>query len=148
MPQSREVWISHEASISIWEEDGVGGYLTPALRDECYAQDVSFGEVVEIRREGQPGATVKDVLVTPDGFEISIKAFYDRKSEQLAPFRANLFKKYRIRIHNVNETYSGVAPYENDDHVFRDAGIAGWSITFQDNDVEVIQLSFQAERME
>lgn len=143
----REPWSAHEIDIALFEENGDGTYNPTPTRVCLLAQGGSFREAIATEQNGQPGAAVKDIDTFPDGFEISVNEFYQRKAEQLTPFKDKT-KRFRIAIAAVNGCYSGVAPYENDTHVFRDAACTDWRVTWEENGILAIQLAFKAERME
>jgi len=143
----REVWVAPEVDVAIYQEDGSGGYNATPVRICRFAQDVSFSEEIEVKQEGQPGAVVKDIETYPNGFDISIGEFYQRKSEQLTPFKDKT-KRFRIALLAVNDLYGGTAPYEQDSHIFRDAACTSWKVNFQDNQIVGLTLAFKAERME
>ncbi|MCW8133121.1 MAG: hypothetical protein KIS92_22440 [Planctomycetota bacterium] len=145
----REVWIAEEAYITIHEEDGSGGYIEPAVLKDKFLQDASCHELIEVKREGQPGASAKDVDTFTEGFEVRIRELYFRKREQVTPF-SDRTKRYRIEVKMENERYSGAEEdgEENDVHVFRDAAVTEWGFEWSDNEVVAYRLGFAAERME
>ena len=145
----REVWIAQEAMISIWEEDGSGGYddASGAVFEDKFVQDVSCREVLDVQSDGQPGAAVKDIDTFPGGYELRIGEFYFKKGTQINPF-TDRTKRFRIVVSFVNPQYSGIEPEENDPHILRDAAKTEWEISWQDNQVVSYRASFKAERME
>ena len=147
MAQKREVWILHECEVSIWQEDGIGGYISPAVREARFSQDVSIRALFEQIKEGQPGAAVKDVTTIPDGFEARIGEFFERKAEQVTPFDDRT-KRFRVLFDFVNPAYNGTPPLEQDQLVLRDAAVVDWEVTGSDNDVLTARLGFVAERRE
>jgi hypothetical protein len=147
MAQRREVWNANECTVSIFLEDGFGGFISPSTFPDCYVQDVSAKAVIETSSTGQPGASVKDVDIIPDGYEIRIGSFFFRKSVQLIPFDVRT-NRFRILLDFVNPNYTGIAPLEQDPVAFRDAACTDWEITYQDNDTVVMRLAFKAERRE
>lgn len=143
----REVWISHERWISITEEDGSGGYL-PATELTCdFAQNVTHAANYERIEDRQPGKATPDFDRQPAGYTIRIGNFYSKKADDFSPFDVN-GKKFRIQIAYINPRYSGIAPEENDYHVFRDCVCLVNEVSSADDQLATSQLEFVGERME
>jgi hypothetical protein len=143
----REVWVgaAQEGTVSIGIEDGSGSYTDLA---ECeYAQDLKISQLQEERTSQQPGKATPDFDWFPMGYEISIGEFFLRKATQVTPYLTRT-SRFRVALVLVNPIYTGVAPFENDSLVFRDAVVRVESIDVPDNDFAKVSLRFKAERME
>jgi len=135
----REVWSSLECIVSIWDEPPGGS----AIHVANFAQDVRCTQNVSFSKRYQPGKAGPDQLAAPDGYRVEIGAYYIRKAEQVAPLD-NPTKRFRVVFQFVNPRYSGVSPEENDTHTLGNAA-AQWSLAYQDNDLAVYSVVFEAE---
>lgn len=143
----REVWISHEAIINVWELDASGNVVTPALRTETYVQNVSCRPVRFVSTNRQPGVAFEESVSRVIGHEIRIGKLHSKKSAEITPFESNNGKKYRVLLELINPRYTGVAPLENDSHDYRGCEVTdGPGIKFDDDGVVETDIVFKAER--
>ena len=143
----REVWVgaAQEGTVSIGIEDGSGNYTDLA---ECeFAQDLKISQLQDEKVSYQPGKATPDFDWFPGGYDISIGEFFLRKATQITPYLVRT-SRFRVALVLVNPIYTGVAPYENDSLVFRDAIVRVESVDVPDNDLAKVSLRFKAERME
>lgn len=139
------MWFHQECKLQIGTEDGSGGY-TPFTAFE-FAQGI---EVRQLRREQtdmQPGKASPDYGTIPMGWQIDIGCLYARQAEDFIPF-TDRTKRFRVALNFTNPAYSGIAPFENDPHAFRDASASVEAIELVDNAETTARVMFRAERME
>ncbi len=144
---SREVWISHECTMSVYEEDASGNIVEPALYEELFAQDLSAKPVRVNITQRQPGVAFEETKSFVIGHEVRIGALFWKKASQVTPFLDGT-KKFRVLMDLVNPHYSGIAPEENDPFDYRGCTpIEGPDWKSRDNEVLTTELVFRAERL-
>lgn len=144
---SREVWISHEATMSVFEQDASGNPITPAIYEEIFVQDASAKPIRTNITQRQPGVAFEESESFVIGHEIRIGALFWRKAKQVTPFLDGS-KKFRILLELVNPQYDGVAPEENDTFDYRGCSpIEGPDWKLRDNDVLTSEVALRAERL-
>lgn len=129
---------------NVYANVAVTGYVATAVRDEQYCQVLGVDARKATSKVAEPGARSKRTLVSPDGFAISLNAFYERKSQQWTPYLDEAIR-YRVRFYLVNPRYE---TNENDDHVYRNCAITGQKIASSDDKVIEVALQLDAETEE
>ena len=144
---NREVWISEEAYISVWEEDASGNVLSPMVRELYFAQNASVKPVRRVMEYEEPGVAFRQQRSVVIGYEVKLSEFFQKKGNQWSPFM-DASKRFRILVELINPMYTGITPLEQDTFDFRGCTpVDGPSIGLSDDAVAVWDIGFFAEEL-
>lgn len=147
MTERRHVWTMLFGEVTIYQENenGTLASSTP-IAHACYLEGLSLSEILETSRREVYGRSSRKITTRTFEYEANFEALHISKRTEYTAIKSlgrNAF--LRLVINFEDDSYDGIAPFDNDEYALTKCRRTKFEITGSDTNVIIASATFLSE---